>query len=97
MSQLNIHYVLELKVDDMSVYFALNVTCLLAGSELEGSLLEGRYFVYVPFLPICPLCLQYWCFVSTCSAYLACSANGILASYLNILWHRRLTFTVAYF
>ena len=52
MSQLNIHYVLELKVDDMSVYFALNVTCLLAGSELEGSLLEGRYFVYVPFLPI---------------------------------------------
>lgn len=94
MSQLNIHYVLELKVDDMSVYFALNVTCLLAGSELEGSLLEGRYFVYVPFLPIRH---SVYSFVSTCSAYLACSANGILASYLNILWHRRLTFMVAYF
>lgn len=94
MSQLNIHYVLELKVDDMSVYFALNVTCLLAGSELEGSLLEGRYFVYVLFLPIRH---SVYSFVSTCSAYLACSANGILASYLNILWHRRLTFMVAYF
>ena len=48
--------------------------------SLKAPFERVRYFVYL-FFPFAHSIYSIWCFVGMCSAYLACLANGMLASY----------------